>query len=157
QNLPAQTRADLAERAARIKSALQRSVVEIGHELTEAKKHLTHGQFAAWAERETGLSVRTAQLIMRAYALCLKNENFSHLSRSALFALSAAPVAAVTIVMERIAAGDVPSYTDVRKIVKAERKSSPRPTTQAQIAKAEAQRVRGEAGKLMFAPETKRI
>ena len=87
QNLSTETLADLAERAARIKAALQRSVVEIGHELIEAKKHLTHGQFATWVERETGLSIRMAQLIMRAYALCRENENFSLLGRSALFAL----------------------------------------------------------------------
>src|SRR5262249_44792067 len=164
QNLSAETLADLAERANRIKAALQRRVVEMGHELTEAKKHLTHGQFAAWVERETGLSIRTAQLIMRAHALCRENEKFSLLGRSALFALSAAPVAAVTAVKERIAAGDVPRYKEVREIVKAERKPSPRPTTQVQIAKAEAvkskaeaQIKKAEAATIMFGPATKRI
>jgi hypothetical protein len=157
QNLPAETLADLAERAARIKAALQRGVIEIGHELTEAKKHLTHGQFAAWVKRETGLSIRMAQHLMRAHALCLKNENFSLLSRSALFALSAAPIAAVTAVKEKIAAGDLPRYTEVREIVKAKRKPSPRPTTQVQIAKAEAKKAEAEAVARMFAPETKRI
>src|SRR5262249_54258350 len=145
QNLSAETLADLAERANRIKAALQRSVVEIGHELIEAKKHLTHGQFAAWVERDTGLSIRMAQLIMRAYALCRENENFSLWDRPALFGLSAAPVAAVTAVKERIAAGDVPRYTEVREIVRAERKPSPRPTTQVQIAAHEAAKAKAEA------------
>src|SRR5262249_39601338 len=126
QNLSAETLADLAERAARIKAALQRSVVEIGRELIEAKKHLTHGQFDTWVEREPGLSIRMAHLIMRAYALCRENETFSLLDRSALFALSAAPATAVTAVKERIAAGDVPRYTEVKEIDKAERKPSRR-------------------------------
>lgn len=159
-SLPAETIAELAERAARIQTALQRSLVEIGYELTQAKKLLTHGQFTDWVESETGLTIRTAQLIMRAYELCRRNENFSLLSKSALYLLGADGVAeaAISVVRERIAAGNVPRYVEVREIVQRaatdrteanattkERPASRPPTTASQIAKAEAQKARAEA------------
>jgi hypothetical protein len=84
--LPPDVVATLKERAVRIRATLQRSLMEAGCELTEAKDILSHGQFTAWVERETGLTIRTAQMIMSAYRLCLKNENFSLLPKSALYA-----------------------------------------------------------------------
>jgi hypothetical protein len=130
-NLPAKTVAALSERAKRIRAALQRGLVEVGRELVEAKAVLSHGQFGAWVEAECGMKVRTAQLIMSAYKLCLKNENFSHLGRSALFALGAAEVPASTIaaVERQIAAGDVPRYVEVRSLMQRARVQRPSSVT----------------------------
>jgi hypothetical protein len=127
--LPAQTAAKLAGHATKIRAALQRSLVEVGRELTEAKALITHGQFTRWVERECGMTPRTAQLILGAYRLVLKHEKFSLLSRSALFILGAADVPASTIVaIERlIEAGNVPRYTDVREIVHKARGAQPSP------------------------------
>jgi hypothetical protein len=124
-DLPAKTVAELAKRAKRIKAALRRSLTEVGYELTEAKRDLNHGQFTSWIIRETDLTPRAAQMIMAAYKLCRKNENFSLLPRSALFALSGAdvPASVITAIEKRIAKGDVPSYTDVRTILHIERPS----------------------------------
>jgi hypothetical protein len=118
--LPAQTVTKLAGHATRIRAALRRSLLEVGHELTEAKALITHGQFTVWVERETGMTARTAQLILGAYRLCLKHEKFSLLGRSALFILGAAdvPANAIVAVERQIAAGNVPRYTDVRDIVR---------------------------------------
>lgn len=125
------TAAELSKRAARIKATLHKSLVEVGHELTEAKRLLNHGGFVKWVERETGISARTAQLIMSAYRLCLKNENFSHLGRSALFILGAAdvPPATVTAISKMIEAGSVPSYSDVRTLVRAAQLARPSPVS----------------------------
>jgi hypothetical protein len=121
QSLPAATRADLSKRAERIKAALRRGLIEVGRELTEARKVLNHGQFTAWVERETGLTPRTAQLIMSAYRLVSKNESFSLLGRSALFLLGAhdLPAGTINLLKERIEQGDVPTYTEVRQITRA--------------------------------------
>jgi hypothetical protein len=82
-------------------------------------------------ERECGLSPRTAQLILGAYRLCCKNEQFSLLGRSALFVLGAADVPANTIaaIERQIAAGDVPRYTDVANIVRTARANQPSPVS----------------------------
>ena len=125
--LSASTVAKLAKCATRIRAALERSLVEVGRELTEANKILAHGQFAAWVERETGLSIRTAQLIMSAFRLCLKNENFSRLGRSALFVLGASdvPASAIAAVSRQIATGRVPRYVDTKEIVRAAKARRP--------------------------------
>jgi hypothetical protein len=120
-NLSAATKADLSARAARIKAVLHRSLVEVGRELIEAKAILSHGQFIKWVEAECGMTARTAQLIMGAYRLCLKYENFSHLGRSALFALGVSDVPPSTLiaVQRLIDAGNLPTYSDVRSLVHA--------------------------------------
>lgn len=128
--LPSQTVTKLAGHATRIRTALQRSLVEVGRELTEAKALITHGQFTAWVEAQCGMTARTAQLILGAYRLCLKNEKFSLLGRSALFILGAAdvPASAIAAIERLIAAGNVPRYTDVQDIVRKARIDQPRPS-----------------------------
>jgi hypothetical protein len=129
--LPTKIVVELAEHATRIRAALQRSLVEVGRELTEAKRLVSHGAFGKWVERECGMTPRTAQMIMRAYRLCLKNEKFSLLGRSALFVLGATDVPANTIaaIERRIAAGDVPRYADVRDLVYEARVDLPSPVS----------------------------
>jgi Protein of unknown function (DUF3102) len=125
--LPPDVVATLKERAAKIRAALQRSLLEVGRELIEAKADLSHGQFTAWVERETGLTARTAQMIMAAYKLCLKNENFSLLPKSALYILGAAdlPPSTIAAIDRRIEAGDPPCVSEVRSIVHETQRSSP--------------------------------
>jgi hypothetical protein len=125
--LPAKTVAELRGRAERIKAALKRSLVEVGRELTEAKAVLSHGQFAAWVERETGMSRRTAQRIMGAYRLCLKSDKLSLLGRSALFLLGSDDVPASTIraIEKRIDAGEVPTRTDVESLLRRQDRERP--------------------------------
>jgi hypothetical protein len=112
--------AELAERAARIKATLKRSLLEVGRELTEAKHVLSHGQFTSRVVREVGMSIRTAQLIMGAHRAILKNENFSLLPKSALYILGATDVPASTraALSKRIEAGDIPSYAEVRTVLR---------------------------------------
>jgi hypothetical protein len=125
--LPDATVKELCARAARIKAALHRGLVEVGHELIEAKATLNHGQFGDWLEREVGMTPRTAQLIMRAYALISKNENFSLLGRSALFLLTPSDVPAATrdAVARLVEQGTPPAYTEVRTMISAARRSEP--------------------------------
>jgi hypothetical protein len=106
---------------------LQRGLVEVGRELTKAKALISHGQFTAWVEQECGMTARTAQLILGAYRLVLKNEKFSHLGRSALFILGAAdvPASAIAAIERQIVAGNVPRYTDVKDIVHKARVDQP--------------------------------
>jgi hypothetical protein len=116
--LPSSTRAELSSRAARIKAALHRGLVEVGRELMGAKDVLNHGGFTKWVETETGMSIRTAELIMRAYRVAQKYENFSDLSRSALVILGAddLPTSTLQAISDRIAAGDVPTLAEVKRI-----------------------------------------
>src|SRR4051794_11267073 len=58
---------DLRQRATRIRHCIRASVIDVGRELREAKRHeLDHGQFIAWIEAECGLNKRTAQRMMQA-------------------------------------------------------------------------------------------
>lgn len=121
QQLPAETVTALAGHAARIKEALQHGLMEVGRELTEAKALLGHGEFGAWVEREVGMTARTAQMILGAYRLCLKNEKFSLLGKSALYLLGAPNVPANTraAIEAQIEAGDIPRHFEVKRIVHA--------------------------------------
>jgi hypothetical protein len=125
--LPDATVKELCARAERIRDALHRGLVEVGRELIEAKATLNHGQFGDWLEREVGMTPRTAQLIMRASALISKNENFSLLGRSALFLLTPSDVPAATrdAVARLVEQGAPPSYTEVRAMISAARRSKP--------------------------------
>ena len=125
--LPAGVHSELEKRAARINEILKGSVLEIGRELIEAKKLLTHGEFGRWIEREVGVSRRWAQLVMRAYQLCLKYENFSHLQRSALFRLLGPDVSTSTLnkISEMIGSGRVPKFVEIEDVIRRSRREAP--------------------------------
>lgn len=125
--LPAATVKELCAKAARIKSVLDRSLREVGRELIDAKGILNHGQFGDWLEREVGMSCRTAQLIMNASRLIEKNENFSLLGRSALFALGASdvPVATRAAVNRMIERGETPTCVAVKSMIAIDKQKRP--------------------------------
>jgi hypothetical protein len=129
-DLPAKTVAELSALAARIKKSLKRNFIEVARELIAAKALLSHGQFIKWVSAETGLSARVAQLTMAAFKLVEKNENFSHLPKSALYLLSGGdvPTAAIAAIKRRLDDKEVvPSRTDIQRIINAAKTARPNP------------------------------
>jgi hypothetical protein len=91
--LPDATVKELCARAERIRNALRRSLVEVGQELIEAKALISHGHFVDWLG-EVGMALRTAERVMAAAKLLLKNDKLSDLPKSALYLLAAPAVTA---------------------------------------------------------------
>ena len=94
--------------AAAIKGVMAQSLTVIGQHLRDAKAALPHGAFTAWAEKELGMSDRSARNYMQAAAwLADKPETISVLPPSIVYALSApsAPADVVASVVADAAVG----------------------------------------------------
>ncbi len=102
------------------------TVDEIGRYLLEAKDLLPHGRFLAWVVGETGLSVDTAQRMMRAYRAAEKNRNLRLLKKSARYQLAArsTPDEVRAVVDEKIATGEQPSNKEIKRLVDERKKPS---------------------------------
>jgi hypothetical protein len=113
--------------ADRIRDRLQRHVsdmVAIGADLRVAKEMLGHGHFGDWLEREFSLTVRSAQLYMRAAEWAEgKSEIISHLPPVALRLLSApsTPEPIQAEVVEAIRSGTDVDFQEVERRIKEER------------------------------------
>jgi hypothetical protein len=83
---------ELSARAERIRNALR---VEVGQELIEAKALVSHGHFVDWLG-EVGMAPRTAERVMAAAKLVLKNDKLSVLPKSSLYLLAGPAVTAAS-------------------------------------------------------------
>lgn len=126
--------ADVAEAAQsaarRIRSRLQRAIVETGRDLIDMKARLGHGHFTAWISAEFGgMSLRTAQAYMSAArTLGDKSATVAHLPIRTVLNLGAksTPQAARDQVVARVEAGEVVRAPQVAAII-SEAKAAERP------------------------------
>lgn len=122
ESLPPSVAKFLRGQADRIRRQCATSIINVGKALLEAKRHLSHGAFLCWVEREVGLPVRTAQLYMRAANWSSgKSAMVAHLAPSALYLLSTngVPEEFVVNVLDRVAAGEQIAPAALREELKA--------------------------------------
>ncbi len=99
----------LRGQAERIQRGQTVSILQTGNSLIEAKRHLSHGQFLKWIEREAGLHVRTAQAYMQVAQWAKgKSAMVARLPPSLLYLLSApgTPNHFQARLLERLEAGE---------------------------------------------------
>jgi DUF3102 family protein len=92
------------------------SILLIGKLLVQAKQHLGHGEFVQWVDRACGFTIRSAQNCMRASELAAREgEIISLLNPAALYRLARrkTPPEAVTLVVEMLKRGFVPTEAEV--------------------------------------------
>ena len=118
----------LRQCAASIRGVQRAAIADVGRHLIAAKEMLEHGAFARWAETELGMGLRSVENYMSAARfLADKNENFSLLPPSAVYALASpsTPTEVIAEVAAEIAKGTVPRVADIREriagITKAQR------------------------------------
>jgi len=109
--IPADVAEALRGQAERIRARIARStadMLETGRDLLAAKAQVKHGEFTAWVETELGITVRSAQTMMRAAEIAAESENFSLLQPSVALTLAAPAVPAETrkAFTDRAAAGE---------------------------------------------------
>ncbi|MBN9039848.1 MAG: hypothetical protein BGP05_21935 [Rhizobiales bacterium 62-47] len=114
---------EVAARAAAslIKALMQRAagdIIEIGKQLHEQKEALPRGSFIPWIEAEFSMSTRSAQMYMRiAEKLGDKYATVAHLGVRALNELASIDGPEVVAEVERrIAAGEIPTAADIRRM-----------------------------------------
>jgi hypothetical protein len=126
--LPTEHREAVRRSARIIKPLLKRTAEDIfiiGGELRAVKEMLPHGRYTEWLEVEFGLSERMAQHFVNVRErLGPKSEKFSVLPPSTLYLLAApsTPDQAITIVEERIDAGDRVSVAHVQRTIAEQKK-----------------------------------
>jgi Protein of unknown function (DUF3102) len=120
---------ELVRRSARIIKPLLKRTAEdifiIGGELRAVKEMLPHGRYTEWLEVEFGLSERMAQHFVNVRErLGPKSEKFSVLPPSTLYLLAApsTPDQAISLVEERIDAGDRVSVAHVQRTIAEQKK-----------------------------------
>jgi hypothetical protein len=116
---------ELESAARRIRKRLKNmstSVIEIGRELRAAKQHLEHGHFLDWVTNACELSLRSAQLMMRAAEWAEgKYEIVAHLAPTTIYLL-AAPSTPDTVrheVLSRLEEGETPATQLVKEMIRA--------------------------------------
>jgi hypothetical protein len=124
-SLPDAVVKELHVRAERIKTALRRSIVEVGQELIAAKALVSHGHFVDWLGK-VGMAPRTAERVMAAAMLLLKNDKLSGLPKSALYLLASPAVTAAMReeVARSVEQGARPSVKAVRNMIAAAKRSA---------------------------------
>lgn len=126
--LPSEHRESVRRSARIIKPLLKRTAEDIfiiGGELRAVKEMLPHGRYTEWLEVEFGLSERMAQHFVNVRErLGPKSEKFSVLPPSTLYLLAApsTPDQAISLVEERIDAGDRVSVAHVQRTIAEQKK-----------------------------------
>jgi hypothetical protein len=108
---------EMREAANRVRGIQRATVLDVGRELLAAKSRVDHGQFTAWVEAECGLTIRTAERMMRVAELVGENDKLSYLPADGLLALASrtAPRPAVAGIIARIATGEQPSAAEIKR------------------------------------------
>jgi hypothetical protein len=140
----------LAEHAAEIRRLGKQTVeniVEIGRRLVECRdRHLDHGQWLPWLEREFQWSRQTADNFIHVYEARSKLPKFGNLNLpvSGLYLLAApsTPEAAKTEIIERAEAGESIPVAEVKRVVESHKgRQQPAKRTIAPHRKAMAERM----------------
>jgi len=150
--LSTETELELRLSAERIRTRMKRTaedIVEIGHELIDAKARLNktneeiqnkgYGQFGSWLQSEFGMTDRTARNFMQVAEKFPKiSEKFSEMSPSILYMLASPTESVRETVIAQVQSGEIaPNVRDVKAAI-AEAKEQERRAKEAQ-AQAEAQ------------------
>ena len=108
----------LREQAALIREKITKTtadIIDIGRDLSAAKKYLKHGQFLIWVEAEIGIATRTAQAYMGAFKLAKKCATVAYLPPAAVYRLAARSTPPV--VVEKVIAKTVAGQAVTEKMV----------------------------------------
>jgi hypothetical protein len=111
----------LRGQAERIRRQSATTVLQVGSALLQAKRYLSHGNFLIWVEAEVGITARTAQLYMRAAVWSsTKGKVVEGLPLSLVYLLSAptTPAEFADAVVDRLAAGQSISPSNIRRELK---------------------------------------
>ena len=96
-------------------------IIAIGNDLLESKKVLAHGMFTTWVEREIRITIRAAQLYMRAAEWSVgKGESVSLLPPTTIYLLASkgTPAEIGAEVIEKIKDGAIPDPIEIEQRVK---------------------------------------
>jgi hypothetical protein len=107
--------------AERIRRGWATSIIQIGKELVEAKRHLSHGVFIRWVKTEVGLPPRTAQAYMQvAHWAKGKSATVARLPPSVLYLVSSpsAPEEFVAHMLNKLEAGEQIDILVARRLCK---------------------------------------
>jgi hypothetical protein len=145
----------LAPQAAEIRgleSTSTLTLIRMGNLLQFAKDRLDHGQFEDWIERETPISVRTAQRHMAAAKLADKNDSVSLLPPSTvrMLAAKATPPEIVESVLAHAASGNILSESTVKGMISDDRDAKRHAKREAE---AEARRAKAKSNRSKKAAE----
>jgi hypothetical protein len=124
ESVPAEVAGELRTTASTIREQFKittDAIIAIGEALNKVRRHkLTRRRFTEWVETECGFSMDTAQRYMRvARFVAGKNRTVRLLGPKALYRLSArsTPPTVVTLVLDRIDAGQVPCQREIASLI----------------------------------------
>jgi hypothetical protein len=106
----------------------QISIIQIGKDISSAKRYLSHGEFLLWVENEAAIPARTAQANMRVASwVSSKSAAVALLPPTALHALSSrtVPQEFVEEVLSGVEAGERIKLPLLRAQIKALRETAP--------------------------------
>lgn len=81
----------LAEEARIYSESMAMNMLNLGRVFIEAKKQVAHGEWGEWVQRNSGMSVRSAQQLMAIYARFGDKPAFSGLEKSKMYKMLALP------------------------------------------------------------------
>jgi hypothetical protein len=125
--LPDDLAVSLKERAHRIRSLYEKTIIDIGRDLAEAQDDLAHhktGTFQAWAQAELGLSRGSVYNLINVYKRFGNHPTFGQyklsLGRSALYLLAqpSTPDEVIDDITQRLDAGEPVTHQDVKTAVR---------------------------------------
>jgi hypothetical protein len=91
-------------------------IITIGQALIRQKEALPHGSFLSWIESEFGMGEQTARNMMNVAKKFGKSPTVGDLSVTALYELASSTADVRAEVERRIAAGEIVSAVDVKKM-----------------------------------------
>jgi hypothetical protein len=121
-----------AARARCLLAAVTPAAIEIGNSIVEARETIPHGQFGRWCEAALGIEPRRAQIFMNLAKLATTHgrERVEKLSLTAAHHIAArsTPAGVVNDVLNRVAAGDIPTAAVVKALIRETRKVATPPS-----------------------------
>ena len=81
----------LAEEARIYSESMAMNMLNLGRIFTEAKKQVPHGEWGEWVQRNSGMSVRSAQQLMAIYARFGDKPAFAGVEKSKMYKMLALP------------------------------------------------------------------
>jgi hypothetical protein len=81
----------LASEARAYSEAIQANMLQLGRVFTEAKTLVKHGEWGRWLDENSGMTERSAQMLMQAYSRFGTGEQYSRLGKSKIFKMLQLP------------------------------------------------------------------
>jgi len=121
-----------AARARALLANFTPAAIEIGNIIAEAREKIPHGQFGPWCEAALGLSRRRAQIHMNLAKLATTHgrEQVEKLPYTAAKQIAArsTPAGVIDDVLNRVAAGNIPTAAAVQALIRETRKVATPPS-----------------------------